>query len=94
MKNYKELQKEFDEKVKELKKKCLHKNISVWSEEWWAMGHPTGFEVKSCKTCREIIKRRIACMNCGKVTEDYVNGDGKIRPIGEYFCKKCDEELK
>jgi len=88
---YKKLQKEFEKKVEELRKKCPHKKLSNWCEEWWAMAHSTGFEVKACEICREIIKRRIACMNCEKVTEDYVNGDGKIRPIGEYFCKKCDE---
>ena len=89
-KDYDKLEKEFDKKVAELKKSCKHKKLSLWSEEWWAMGHPTGFEVKACKRCREIVKKRIACMNCGKVTEDYIEGDGKIRAIGEYLCKKCD----
>ena len=91
MKNYEQLQKEFNKKVAELKKDCKHKKLSPWSEEWWALAHPTGFEVRACRICREIIKRRIACMICGKVTEDYVNGDGKIRAIGEYLCKKCDK---
>jgi len=92
MKTYDQLEKEFKKKVAELKRNCKHKKLSGWCEEWWAIAHPTGFEVRACKICREIIKRRIACMNCGKVTENYVNGDGKNRPIGEYFCKKCDEE--
>ena len=88
--NYNQLEKEFDKKVKELKKICKHKNLSPWSEEWWAMGHSTGFEVKVCKRCRKIIKRRTACMNCGKVVEDYIDGDGKTRAMGEHLCKKCD----
>jgi len=94
MKTFKKLQKEFDEKVEELRKKCPHKKLSVWCDEWWAMGHPAGFQVKNCLFCCKIVRRRTTCQKCGKLTEDYVDGDGKIRPIGEYFCKKCDEELK
>ncbi len=92
MKTYKKLKKEFDEKVKELRKKCPHKKLSGWCEEWWAIGHGTGFQVKSCMICNEIVKRRTTCEKCGKRTEDYVNGDGKSRPWGEHFCKKCEEE--
>ncbi len=88
---YKQLEKEFKRKVAELKKNCKHKNLSPWSIEWWAMAHETGFEVKVCERCREIIKRRIKCFKCGKWTEDYINGDGKTRPIGEYFCKGCSQ---
>ena len=90
--NYEQLEKEFKKKVEELKKNCKHKKLSPWSEEWWAIGHPTGFEVRACKTCGEIIKRRIACMNCGKITEDYINGDGQRRASGEYLCRKCDKK--
>ena len=90
--NYEQLEKEFKKKVDELKKNCKHKKLSPWSEEWWAIGHSTGFEIKVCKICREVIKRRTACMNCGKVTENYINGDGKRRPYGEYLCKGCDKK--
>ncbi len=92
-KNYEQLEKEFKKKVAKLKKNCKHKNLTPWSEEWWAMGHSTGFQVKACKICREIIKRRCACMKCGKVIENYVEGDGtEGRPLGEYFCKECDKK--
>ena len=94
MTTYNQLQKEFDEKVKELKKKCPHKKLSDWCKEWWAMGHSTGFYVKSCLVCNEIVKRKTTCHKCRKITEDYVNGDGKTRPMGEYFCKKCDKEFR
>ena len=90
--NYEQLEKEFKKKVEELKKNCKHKKLSPWSEEWWAIGHSTGFEIKVCKICREIIKRRRVCMDCGKVTENYINGDGKRRPYGEYLCKGCDKK--
>lgn len=96
MTTYKKLQKEFYKKVKELKKRCPHKKLSDWCEEWWAMGHSTGFQVKSCNVCYKIVKRRTTCQKCGKLTEDYINGDGKSfdRPFGEYFCKKCDKEFR
>lgn len=88
---YEELEKEFEKKVEKLKRNCNHKNISGWSEEWWAMGHPTGFQIKVCKDCRTEMKKRIKCFRCGKWTEDYVNGDGKSRPVGVYFCKRCSQ---
>ncbi len=89
---YKKLKKEFDKKVEELRKKCPHKKLSVWCEEWWSLGHTTGFQVKCCLVCTEIIKRKIICQKCGKWSEDYIDGDGKTRPMGEYFCKKCDDK--
>lgn len=92
MTTYNQLEKEFKEKITELKKNCKHRDLSPWSIEWWALAHETGFEVRACKKCREIIKRRIACMDCGKVTEEYINGDGKRRPLGEYMCKECDKK--
>ena len=94
MTTYENLQKEFDKNVEELRKKCPHKKLSGWCEEWWAMGHGTGFQVKSCLVCNEIVKRKIICQKCGRWSEDYVNGDGKTRPWGEYFCKKCDGGVK
>ena len=94
METFKKLKKEFDEKVEELRKKCSHKKLSNWMDEWWAMAHSTGFQVKICEICSKIIKRRIKCYKCGKLTEDYVDGDGKTRPMGQYYCKKCDGELK
>ncbi len=94
MQTYEKLKKEFDEKVENLKKNCTHNKLSVWCEEWWAIGHETGFQVKNCKICSKIIKRRIKCFKCGNWIEDYVNGDGKKRPMGEYYCKKCDSEEK
>jgi len=91
-KDYDQLEKEFNKKIVELKKNCKHKELTGWCEQWWAMGHPTGFMVKACKRCREIIKKKTTCMKCGKMTEHYIEGDGKTfeRPMGEYLCKKCD----
>ena len=57
MKTYDELKKEFNEKVKQLQAKCSHPRISDWMDEWWALGHPTGFLVKKCEICDLIVKR-------------------------------------
>lgn len=92
MKTYKKLKKEFDEKVEELRKKCPHKKLSGWCEEWWGIGHGTGFQVKVCRVCNKIVRRATTCQKCGKITEDYVDGNGKTRPMGEYFCKVCDKK--
>ena len=94
MTTYEKLRKEFDEKVEELIKNCPHKKLSIWCEECWAIGHGTGFQVKYCIVCNERVKRRIMCNKCGRITEDYINGDGETRPWGEYFCRKCDGDSK
>lgn len=88
---YKQLEKEFNDKVKEMQKECPHKHISEWCDQHWAIGHPTGFQVKVCDDCRKEIAKRTICMKCKKLTEDYINGDGKRRPYGEYLCKECDK---
>ena len=58
MTTYKQLQKEFDEKVAKLQRACKHKKVSKWMEEWWAIAHPTGFIVKQCLICNKEIKRK------------------------------------
>lgn len=91
-KTYKQLEREFNKKVAELKKNCKHKNLTPWSDEWWAIGHETGFQVRACKRCREIIKRKVPCEGCGEVIEDYINGDGQRRAGSIYMCKDCDKK--
>jgi len=57
MKSYKELKKEFEEKVKELQRRCKHRK-SIWVEEWWAFAHSTGCQVRVCNFCNKILERR------------------------------------
>ena len=57
METYEELQEEFEKKVKKLQEKCLHPR-TMWVEQWWAVGHPTGYEVLICKFCNKIVKKR------------------------------------
>lgn len=83
---------EAEAKVQSLQESCPHKKLSKWMDEWWAMAHSTGFQVKSCLRCGKVMKRRINCWKCGKLTEDYierVKGDGKDWSFGEYRCRKC-----
>ena len=58
MSTYEELEKEFQEKVNQLRAKCKHPKISDWTEEWWAIGHPTGYFVKVCLICRKEVERK------------------------------------
>jgi len=29
-----------------------------WIEEWWAIAHPTGYQVKRCIVCNKLLERR------------------------------------
>ena len=91
MTTYKQLKRKFEKDVLELKKNCKHKQLSNWKNEWWAIGHSTGFEVRSCKKCSDIIKRRTPCNKCSKITEKFINGDGRRRAWGEQLCPECDK---
>ena len=99
MSSYEELEKEFNQKVKELREKCEHKeeDISDWMTYYWAPGHSSGVEVKICNRCKAIIAERRHCWQCGSLVEkpNWIEGDGKEVPIGTYFCsQKCLEEYK
>lgn len=91
MSSYEELEKEFREKVKKLREKCEHEEISDWIEQRWAPGHPTGCEVKICKRCRVIVDKRTRCWLCGSFAEK----SKWIESEGKFFCsQKCVEEFK
>ena len=57
MKTYKQLEGEFDKKVKEIQAKCPHKQFE-WMDECWAIGHYTGRRVKVCKRCNKVLERK------------------------------------
>lgn len=56
MKNYKQLSKEFDKKVKKLQKQCKHSKTTIM-ERWWAIGHSCGYQVEVCDICNLILRR-------------------------------------
>ena len=55
MVTYKQLKKEFDEKVLELQGSCKHKHLSPWMDVCWAPGHYTGSKVRLCNDCNKKI---------------------------------------
>ena len=40
------------------KRNCPH-TTTEWYREEWAVAHGTGFEVKVCSDCQEILERRL-----------------------------------
>jgi len=58
MKTYKELEEKFDKDIEKLQKNCKHKDISKWIDQWWAIGHSTGWQVKVCNICNKVVERK------------------------------------
>ena len=84
---------EYERQVKNLRENCPHDKLSEWIEEWWAMGHPTGYMVQSCEHCDKEIHRKTRCFICGKeiLDSDIRKGDGKKLALGVSYCPKCVE---
>jgi len=57
MRSYDELKEEFDRKVKELREKCDHSDVTDWIEEYWAPAHSNGCMVKICNICKKEVAR-------------------------------------
>ncbi len=59
MKSYKQLRKEFDEKVKELQKKCQHKKSEWMLTEWsWNSISIENDIVRVCDFCHKTIEKK------------------------------------
>ena len=43
--------------IEDFQKKCKHKKLSGWMEEWWAFGHSTGRQVRICVVCEKVVER-------------------------------------
>ena len=52
------LTEEYESSVKKLQRTCLHKRKSAWMEQWWALGHSTGYVVRACRNCNKILERK------------------------------------
>jgi hypothetical protein len=58
MNAYDKLKEEFEIQVEVLQKTCPHKKVSKWMDEWWAIGHSTGHQVRVCENCNKQVKRK------------------------------------
>jgi hypothetical protein len=62
MKTAKEIRMYFDSKrdvaLKKLQDKCKHEHISDWLDQYWAVGHSTGKQVKVCNACEKILETK------------------------------------
>jgi hypothetical protein len=59
-----DLHEDYEKKLKELQETCPHEEMSDWMEEWWAPGHSTGYQVKTCNECNKILSKKTRCSNC------------------------------
>src|SRR3989304_5984025 len=86
-----------DKAIEELRKSCKHEQVSDWSDEWWALGHSTGFQLKVCNMCEKTIHRRTSCYKCeAEIIDDaIIKGDGSDNlPFGGHYCITCASKLR
>lgn len=81
METYEKLKKEFNQKTKQLQKKCKHTELTDWMEIWWAIGHGTGNYCRTCKICNKEIH--------WKGTESYCPKCKRIEPLYWLECPDC-----
>jgi hypothetical protein len=96
MSERKRLYDEYEKKLKQLQDECKHHQLNDWVDEWFAIGHSTGFMVKECVICGRIIHRQTSCFKCGMIiTDDQIHkGDGKTLPLGASYCEVCVNQAK
>lgn len=58
MEDINQMRERHKQEIETLQKNCKHRKQSNWIEEWWAIGHSTGNEVKVCEFCGKVIKRK------------------------------------
>lgn len=54
---YDSLKKEFDNKVEFLQKQCPHKKTD-WFDEYFAIGHSTGKQIRVCLRCNKELEKK------------------------------------
>jgi RNA polymerase subunit RPABC4/transcription elongation factor Spt4 len=85
------LYKQYQRDLKRLQETCPHEKLTDWMEEWWAPGHSTGREVKSCTHCNKVVQARRQCRECSGsfLEEDLKQGDGRLLQLGGWYCEPC-----
>ena len=53
----KEIRKKCDEDIKELQEICNHPS-STWCEEYWAIAHSTGRQIRVCDICEKSLETK------------------------------------
>ena len=53
----KEIRKKCDEDIKKLQEICNHSS-STWCEEYWAIAHSTGRQVRVCDICEKSLETK------------------------------------
>lgn len=95
MENIGQMRKRHEREVESLQENCPHTKLSKWVDEYWAIAHGTGFQIKVCTACGEVVRKQTACRICEKVTEEYKDGLGThSRPYGSHYCSDCVERSK
>ena len=85
--SYTELLKKFHKDVSNLRANCKHGDISDWIVEYWAITHPTGWQVKECNFCYKIVVRKTRCKECNK---EIIEDVDVIKEVGGcWYCEKC-----
>ena len=93
-KELKKKEKEFEEKVKKLRKECPHEELNDFEAKNPYSDCLTIFEYQACKRCGLIINTRAKCIQCGSYVIDAIEkGDRvlfKIKEehfLGDFFKK-------
>ena len=55
--DYEVLEEGFNKKIMRLQETCPHVK-SEWMEEYWAVGHSTGCQVRVCLNCNKTLERK------------------------------------
>jgi len=85
----KPIDEDYQRKLSELQANCPHTKLTDWMDEWWALGHSTGYSVQHCKNCDKEIHRRTSCYICGRSIQDE-----EIKKFSTEMLKKAREEGK
>ena len=68
MSKIEDLRKKHQKEIENLQKKCKHKKVTDWLDEYWAPGHSSFRQVKICNECGKTTKARKTKIVTSKIT--------------------------
>ncbi len=88
------LREQYRRELQSLQEGCPHEQLTEWMEEWWAPGHSTEREVRTCANCDKVVEVRRRCRVCTRFfpESELKQGDGHTLPIGSWYCEACRAE--